>query len=387
MRHNYLLTVSLLTGFIIPASTLPHLSSLLAVNFSYLWHSKHNSLSTAELKHTPNINKSLPEFSYQSLQPFKGLQSTVVSSVDISSSEFNGQVLQPVEDTESIVEEKSVSPLDESFPEISEQGFLALIESLFEHHPQRPNLPLISGYQLYYQRLAALKTGQIYTRTYDDSQSSSELSKKPELTYEDWKNLLALEAKAVTKGQGQNYLSIIVGDSLSMWFPPEKLPSGKLWLNQGISGDTSGGILKRLGAFSATRPEIIYVMAGINDLRKGVNDETILRNHRQIIRNLRQAHPNTQIIVQSILPTSLTTISNSRIRKINSQLALIAKQEGANYLNIHSWFTNFEGNLRQELTTDGLHLSREGYDIWRSALEQVEFKVTQREHEKLRSQF
>jgi len=387
MRHNYLLTACVLTGLIIPASTLPHLSSILPVNSSSLWYSKHNSLSTVELKNATNIDKSSPELSEQSLQSLKALQSTVDSRIDNLSSEFSSQILQPVEDTHSRVKNKKVSHIDESSLEISEQGFLAPIESLFKPVPQTQNVPLVSGYQLYYQRLAALKTGQIHTRIYDDTQSYSVFNKKPELTYEDWKNLLALEAKAVTKGQGQNYLSIMVGDSLSMWFPPEKLPSGKLWLNQGISGDTSGGILKRLGAFSATRPEIIYIMAGINDLRKGLSDETILRNHRQIIRNLRQAHPKTQIIVQSILPTSLPTISNSRIRRINSQLSLIAKQEGANYLNIYGWFTDFEGNLRPELTTDGLHLSREGYDVWRSALEQVEFKLTQREQEKLRSQF
>ncbi|MBE9208109.1 G-D-S-L family lipolytic protein [Nostoc sp. LEGE 06077] len=383
MRHNYLLAVGLLTGLAIPASTLPPLLNILPVNSSYLWNSKHHSLLMVGNKNFPSFDTSLPELPYQALQHIKNSHSTVgakvIPSVDISS--------QPLKYSQSKVNEKNVSNLDESLPAISEQGFLAPIESLFNRNPQPSNLPLTSGYQLYYQRLAALKTGQIYTRISDDSPSFSESNKQHQLTYEDWKSLLALEAKAVTKGQGNNHLSIMVGDSLSMWFPPEKLPSGKLWLNQGISGDTSGGILKRLGAFSATRPEIIYIMAGINDLRKGVNDESILQNHRQIIRRLRKEHPNAQIIVQSILPTSLPTISNSRIRQINFQLSLIAKQEGANYLNIHDWFTDFEGNLRLELTTDGLHLSQEGYDVWRSALEQVEYKLTQGEHERLRSQF
>ncbi|MBE9006769.1 G-D-S-L family lipolytic protein [Fortiea sp. LEGE XX443] len=384
MRHNYLLAAGLLTGLVIPASKLPNLSSILPVNSSYLWNLKYNSQSTVTEKIIPSFDTSLPEFSYQALQHIKNSQLTVgeknAPRVDTSS--------HTSEHSLSIVDQKNVSNLDETSPEISEQGFLAPIESLFERSSQSPNVLLTSGYQLYYQRLAALKTGQIYTRIYyDDSQSFSESSKQRQLTYEDWKSLLALEAKAVTKGQGKNYLSIMVGDSLSLWFPPEKLPSGKLWLNQGISGDTSGGILKRLRAFSATRPEIIYVMAGINDLRKGLNDETILQNHRQIIRSLRHTHPKTQIIVQSILPTRLPTISNSRIRRINTQLALIAKQEEANYLNIHDWFMDFQGNLRPELTTDGLHLSREGYDVWRSAVEQVEFKLTQRENERLRSQF
>ena len=31
--------------------------------------------------------------------------------------------------------------------------------------------------------------------------------------------------------------------------------------------------------------------------------------------------------------------------------------------------------MRSELTTDGLHLSPDGYDVWRSALEQIEFRA------------
>ncbi len=236
-----------------------------------------------------------------------------------------------------------------------------------------PNRPL-SGSQLYYQRLAALRLGTIYTRLASVRSTQEPDGRKSQLSYEDWKGLLALEARAMSDGQGDNRLSVLVGDSLSMWFPKDKLPSGKLWLNQGISGDTSAGVLKRISAFSKTRPDVIYLMAGINDLRRGATDETILRNHRRIIRRLREEHPMTQIIVQSILPTRLPTIPNTRIRNINQKLSTIAKQEGANYLNIHHWFTDFQGNLRQELTTDGLHLSLNGYEVWQAAIQQIETK-------------
>lgn len=240
----------------------------------------------------------------------------------------------------------------------------------------------LSGNQLYYQRLAALRLGRIYTRLASGRSGEQPDGRKSQLSYQDWKGLLALEARAMADGQGDNRLSVLVGDSLSMWFPKDKLPSGKLWLNQGISGDTSTGVLKRISAFSKTRPDVIYVMAGINDLRQGARDETILRNYRRIIRGLREEHPLTQIIVQSILPTRLPAIPNTRIRSINQKLALIAKGEGANYLNIHHWFTDFQGNLRQELTTDGLHLSLQGYEVWQAAIQQVETKnaLTQAKH-------
>ncbi|MEH2249226.1 SGNH/GDSL hydrolase family protein [Nostoc sp.] len=353
MRDPYLLAAGLLTGLAIPASALPHLSIVLPESSRFLWDLKQGSQAIVSTKIIKSVDLSLPELSGQAFQPLKSSHS------------------QPT------VGEKNVP----SVPEFSSQGLPAPTESSLDPSAQATSLLLTSGNQLYYQRLAALKTGQIYTRVESDNlQSLWESIKKRQLTYDDWKSLLALEARAIAQGQGANHLSILVGDSLSMWFPKEKLPAGKLWLNQGISGDTSSGVLKRLGAFSATRPDVIYVMAGINDLRKGASDDTILRNYRRIVRRLRQAHPQAQIIVQSILPTRLPKLSNSRIRHINIQLTLIAKQEGANYLNIYSWFTDMEGNLRPELTTDGLHLSPEGYDVWRLALQQIEYKLTQHQN-------
>jgi lysophospholipase L1-like esterase len=264
--------------------------------------------------------------------------------------------------------------------EFRQHGLSTPIKSSFNFNSQiTPAKSPISGSQLYQQRLAALRSGQIYTRTDNDEnlESSWESDKAYKLTYQDWKSLLAMEAKAITKGQGVNRLSILVGDSLSLWFPKDKLPTGKLWLNQGISGDTAEGVSKRLSVFSATKPDVIYLMIGINDLRKGATDKSILINSSRIIHHLRQSHATSQIIVQSILPVRSGKIANSRIRHINAQLAVIAQKQGANYLNIHNWFTDTDGNLRTELTTDGLHLSPAGYQVWQFALEQIEYRVAQ----------
>lgn len=226
-----------------------------------------------------------------------------------------------------------------------------------------------SGTQLYYQRFAALNRGQTYTRLPADSfQSVWSKSTLAKPTYTQWKQLLAEEAQAMAKGQGQNRLSILVGDSLSLWFPTENLPRGQFWLNQGISGENSRQILERLSAFSQTRPDTIYVMAGTNDLRQGVRDRVILDNTRKIIQRLRQNHPQAQIIVQSILPTRLSAIPSDRIRNLNQQIAVIAQQEGAGYLNLHPLFVNHQGQLQKELTTDGIHLARRGYAVWQEAL-------------------
>lgn len=248
--------------------------------------------------------------------------------------------------------------------------------------PQETNPQVIttlsptSGSQLYLQRIAALKVGKLFTRLSADSfqsvwtkGSNAKVSALPKPTHEQWKHLLAQEAKAVVKGQGSNRLSILLGDSLSLWFPSQQLPAAQLWLNQGISGENSGQILRRLSAFSQTRPDTIYVLAGINDLRQGVADEVILNNLRQIVQNLRRDHPQSQIVLQSILPTRWSAVGNDRIRNLNQQIAAIAKQEGAGYLNLHSLFVDGQGQMRPELTTDGIHLANRGYEVWQEALQ------------------
>lgn len=246
--------------------------------------------------------------------------------------------------------------------------------------PQLTRFAPISGGQLYQQRLAALKAGKLYTRLPMDSfQSLWDKGTLPiqQPTHEQWIRLLQQEAKAVAKGQGSNRLSILVGDSLSMWFPSEGLPGNgnQLWLNQGISGENSTQILKRLSAFSQTRPSTIYVMAGTNDLRQGVSDRVILDNLRQIMRRLRQNHPQTQVIVQSILPMRLSAIPNQRIRTLNQQIAMIAQQEGVGYLNLNTLFADTQGQMQQDFTTDGIHLTRQGYQVWQEALQYAESAI------------
>jgi lysophospholipase L1-like esterase len=198
-------------------------------------------------------------------------------------------------------------------------------------------------------------------------------------TYQQWVTQLGREAEAAAANRPSR-LSVLAGDSLSMWFPTKLLPVDRIWLNQGISGETSVGLLKRLQLFDRTAPDTVFVMIGINDLLRGTSDEGILDNQRQIIRDLRWAHPKAQVVVQSILPHSgeqatwenrdrLLAIPNSRIRAINRRLKEIASSENVLYLDLYPLFVDADGNLPTELSTDGLHLNDQGYLVWRSALQ------------------
>lgn len=229
--------------------------------------------------------------------------------------------------------------------------------------PQRPT----SGGQLYQQRLTALKLGLTYTRIASTSFRNEWLNVTAQPTYLQWKKLLNREAKTMAVGQGSNRLGVIIGDSQALWFPSDRLPKDRFWLNQGISGDTTAGVLKRISTFAKTRPNTIHVIVGINDLRKGKTDQEILGNLKKIMQKLRQEHPAAQIFVHSILPTRLAAIPSNRVRWLNYNIAALTKQESVNYLNLQPAFTDADGNLRRTLTTDGVHLNAQGYQVWQTA--------------------
>ena len=46
----------------------------------------------------------------------------------------------------------------------------------------------------------------------------------------------------------------------------------------------------------------------------------------------------------------------------------IANQQGIEYLDLYPLFTDRNGDLSLEFTTDGLHLNPQGYTVWRTAL-------------------
>ncbi|MGI0493104.1 GDSL-type esterase/lipase family protein [Alkalinema pantanalense CENA528] len=228
-----------------------------------------------------------------------------------------------------------------------------------------------SGIQLYRQRLTSLRQGRLYTRLPVDSFYEAWRSAQGQPTYQQWRRLLSLEARAVSRRQDKRPLMVMVGDSLSQWYPSDYLPSRDIWLNQGISGDTTRGILQRLDDFATARPDRIYVMAGVNDLKRGASDREILQNLAKIIARLQRQHPQAEIVVQSILPTRSSMIPNDRIETLNQQLAQLTTRQGAAFLDLYREFVDRDGYLQQQLSTDGIHLNLQGYQVWQTALSQA----------------
>lgn len=238
---------------------------------------------------------------------------------------------------------------------------------------------IATGLQRNYQwSIPPVNQSAVAARVATSTPEPTQLGTRHLLNYQQWVALLQQEAE-VAAVQKPERLSILLGDSISLWFPAQFLPPKRSWLNQGISGETSAGLLERLALIDRTQPEVIFVLIGINDLIRGGTDETILANQQLIIRYLRQVHPQAKIVLQSILPHGtekvtwegrdrLLAIPNTRILALNEQSKAIAKSEGGVYLDLYPLFADDKGNLNPEFSTDGLHLSPQGYKIWRNAI-------------------
>jgi lysophospholipase L1-like esterase len=122
------------------------------------------------------------------------------------------------------------------------------------------------------------------------------------------------------------------------------------------------------------RPRQVFVMIGINDILAQVPIAELQANHLRIIRMLRQHTPETQVYVQSVLPTvdrlgRLTASAefNEQVGALNRFLAGQATTEGFVFIDL-AHLTDGAGQLRPELTPDGIHLNGDGYALWYQSL-------------------
>lgn len=216
------------------------------------------------------------------------------------------------------------------------------------------------------------------TQVANTSSAAVPTAPRQRLGYEEWVDILGQEIVTMA-AKNPDHLTILLGDSLSLWFPAELLPGQRVWMNQGISGEKTYTLLNRLHLLDVADVDTIFLMIGINDLIWGQTDQDVLDNYQEIMNHLAAHHPDTQVVVQSILPHGADTatwesrhllleLPNERIRAMNRSLKAIAEDYNAYYLELYPIFANGEGQLRPDLTTDGLHLNREGYLVWRAAI-------------------
>ncbi|MDR1657968.1 MAG: GDSL-type esterase/lipase family protein [Deltaproteobacteria bacterium] len=168
---------------------------------------------------------------------------------------------------------------------------------------------------------------------------------------------------------------VMLGDSLTeynRW--DEAAPEAKV-INQGLSGDTTGGLFYRLNLTVHNRPDLIFLQIGINDLSQGRTPEEIVAGHRRIWNALAERAPQAQLVVCSLAPISdekfnwsSGTISNNRVRATNDLLLEAVRQASLKYLDLYKPLSDESGTLPDEFTDDGVHLAAPAYEVWVATL-------------------
>ena len=144
--------------------------------------------------------------------------------------------------------------------------------------------------------------------------------------------------------------------------------------NRGIGGDTTDGILARSGEIIDSNPTAVFLLIGINDLYNNTIEKPsvsyIADNIINIAKKIKSNSSNTKVYIQTLLPISKKKsykyydLYNQSIKRINK--IIIENQQKGLYsiIDLHSLFVDNKGQLRSDLTYDGLHLNEQGYLVW-----------------------
>ncbi len=161
---------------------------------------------------------------------------------------------------------------------------------------------------------------------------------------------------------------LFIGDSLTEWFELEKYFPDQKIINEGIAGDTTYGVLERLEGTISAPVDMIFLMIGINDVFNGFHKDDIIENQELIIEHILTHVNETRVVVQSLLPVNESMMGspgylNQVIRYINKELRSHCYARKLTYLDLYPAF--LEGKeMKREYTTDGGHLSEDGYRLW-----------------------
>ena len=206
------------------------------------------------------------------------------------------------------------------------------------------------------------------------------------LNAQDWPNFKEFqEANARLPQVKQNEKRVVfMGNSITIgWLQthPEFFKN-KPYVNRGISGQTTPQMLVRFRADVVDLDAAaVVLLAGTNDIAGNtgpVTLEMILDNIKSMT-EIAQAN-DIKVILCSVLPAfdypwRPGLAPNVKIPKLNKMIKRYAEESGAYYLDYFTALEDGNNGMIKEYTTDGVHLTLEGYQVMEPLVENALQKV------------
>ena len=164
---------------------------------------------------------------------------------------------------------------------------------------------------------------------------------------------------------------VFVGDSIFEGYKLEKHFEGMPTINSGISGHKTRDILDNMnGRIYKYNPSKVFILIGTNDIGEIDSSETV-QNIGKIIDGIQKNRKYAEIYVQSIYPVNKVVEDwkaagerdNDVIKSMNKEIKDICNDKDVTYMDVYDLLADGEGNLKEEYSYDGLHLSDEGYKV------------------------
>ena len=151
-----------------------------------------------------------------------------------------------------------------------------------------------------------------------------------------------------------------LGDSLTDGYDLEHYYPQFLVVNRGIGGDTTFDLENRLQvSVYDLQPKVAVMLIGANNL------DTMMDNYERILQGLQENLPNTQIVLLSLTNMGQEWArGNETAAYNNTRIKKLAEVYGFTFVDLyHPLMDVATGQIRPEYTTDGGHLTAQGYEV------------------------
>ena len=156
-----------------------------------------------------------------------------------------------------------------------------------------------------------------------------------------------------------------IGDSLTDGYDLKTYYPDLLTANRGIGGETTHGLEDRLGiSLYELKPKVAVMLIGGNNL------DTMLDNYESILIGIRDNLPETKVILLSLTSMGKTLAEKNKIAAYNNvTVKKLADKYGFAYVDLYTpLFDEVTGEINSLYTTDGAHLTHEGYTVFTSTV-------------------
>ena len=153
--------------------------------------------------------------------------------------------------------------------------------------------------------------------------------------------------------------------------------TGDEWLNFGISGDTTSGMLVRIHTdIIPARPDVMLLLGGVNDIFNTSDSAFDIPKLNMIAMRRHLMRADIPIVLCTLLPTVTEdlehaawdyTRDNERsyrsVEAYSVWLKAYAAAVDVPICDFRSGFFDADGNVRRDLFSDGLHPNAEGHRV------------------------